>query len=205
VPGVVARHAGIDVGVVGAGAIIGRSALAARAAAVLGGRIVGENAFGIPDGFADRLVGEIALGPQTADQPLRHFAGVDREIVHELRLLAELLHDLVAFGTDGIDRQAEREPDRVVGDGFQKSDHLARIDEGKGPREDIDAPAARPCARQLEIGDVGRLLREARPDIAEAVIACRLAFEGGRAGDIRRRAHVIHEAVHAVANIRGDR
>ena len=93
-PGVVARYTGIDVVIVGAGALIGRGALTPGAATVFGGSIVGEDAFGIADRLADRLVGQIALGPDAADQPLRHLAGVDREIVHELRLLAELLHDL---------------------------------------------------------------------------------------------------------------
>src|SRR3546814_5690467 len=55
----------------GTGTLIGRGALAARPAAILGCGIVGEDAFGIADCFADRLVGEIALGPDAADQPLR--------------------------------------------------------------------------------------------------------------------------------------
>ncbi len=186
---------------VGPGTGRGRTPCPARPAAVLGRGVVGEDAFGVPDRLADRLVGKIAPGPDTADQPLRHLAGVDREIVHELRFLRELLHDLVALGADRVDREAEGESDRVVGDGFQKRDHLARVDEGEGPGEDVDPAAPGACARQLEIGDIGRFLRKARPDIAEAVIARRLAFEGGRPGDVRRAAHVVHEAVHAAADV----
>ena len=68
--------------------------LPARAASMLGSGIVGEDTFAIANGFADRLVGQIAFGPDTADEALRHFAAVDVEIVHQLRFLAELLHDL---------------------------------------------------------------------------------------------------------------
>ncbi len=168
---------------------------------MLGRGIVGEDAFGIADRFADRLVGKIALGPDSADQALRHLAAVDVELVHELRLLAELLHDLRAFGADRVDREAEGEADRVVGDGFQHRDDLARVDEAEGAGEDVDAAAAGPRARQLQIGDVGRLLRKARPDIAEAVIARRLALERGRTGDVGRTAHVIQEVIHRTSDI----
>ena len=67
VPGVVARDAGIDVCVVGACAFIGRSALSAGSAAMLGCGVIGEDPFRIADRLADRLVGQIALGPDAAD------------------------------------------------------------------------------------------------------------------------------------------
>src|SRR3546814_5675315 len=58
-----------------------------------------------------------------------------------------------------------------------------------------------PRPGQLQIDDVVRLLREARPDIAEAIVTRRLALESARTGDIRSSAHVVHEPVHAVADI----
>src|SRR3546814_9173820 len=112
--------------------------------------------------------------------------------------------DLRALGANGVDREAEGEPHRIVRDGLQERDHLARVDEGEGPGEDIDTAATSAGTRHLEIGDVGRLLREARPVIAETGIARRLSFELARPGDIGRSAHVVHETVHAVADVCGD-
>ena len=168
---------------------------------MLGSGIVGEDAFRIPDRFADRFVGQITFGPQASHQSLRHLAGIDREIVHELSLLAKLLHDLIAFRADGIDRQAEGEADCIVGHCLHQRDHLACVDKGKGARKDIDPAAPRTRSWQLQIGDIGRLLRKSRPHIAQTIVACGLAFEGGRTSDVGRRAHIIHEAVHAVADI----
>ncbi len=109
--------------------------------------IVGENAFRVADCFADRLVGKVALGPDPAHQTLRHLAGVDVEVVHQLGLLGKLLHDLRALGADSVDREAEGEPDRVVGHRLHHRHDLAGIDEAEGPGEDIDAAAAGACAR----------------------------------------------------------
>src|SRR3546814_3587022 len=74
---------------------------------MLGRGIVREDALAVADGLADRLVGKVALGPDPADQPLRHLAAVDRQVVHELRLLRELLHDLRALGARSEEHTSE--------------------------------------------------------------------------------------------------
>src|SRR3546814_18630768 len=71
VPGVVARHSRVHIGIVCPGPGVGRAPLTARPAAMLGRGIVREDALAVADGLADRLVGKVALGPDPADQPFR--------------------------------------------------------------------------------------------------------------------------------------
>src|SRR3546814_1245479 len=106
-------------------------------------------------------------------------------LFRSLRLLRELLHDLRALGADRVDRQAEGKAHGIVGDRFQQRDNLACVDEAEAAGKNVDAAATGPRPGQLQIGDVGRLLREARPDIAEAIVTRRLALESARTGDIR--------------------
>ena len=108
-----------------------------------------------------------------------------------------------AFRTDGVDGEAEGKTDRIVGDGFQHRDNLARIDEAEAAGKDIDAATASPRARQLQIGNVGRLLRITRPDIAEAIIACRLSLKRSRTGDVGGTANIRQEVIHRASDIGG--
>ena len=200
-PGVVARHAGIDVGKAGIGLAGRAAALPLAAAAMLGRGIVGEDALAVADRFADRLVGKIALGPDPPNQPLGHFARVDAEVVHQLCFLRKLLHDFGTFGADGVDRQAECKANGVVGNGFEQRDHFCGVDEAEGAGKDVDAATAGARTRQLQVGDRRRLLRKAHPDIAEAVVARRLSLKRGRSVDVGSAPGIGQERIHRTADV----
>src|SRR3546814_14676801 len=102
VPGVVARHSRVHIGIVCPGPGVGRAPLTARPAAMLGRGIVREDALAVADGLADRLFGKVALVPDPAAQPLRHLTAVDRQDVTDLRLLRKLLPYLRALGADRL-------------------------------------------------------------------------------------------------------
>jgi hypothetical protein len=150
----------------------------------------------IPPTSANGRPGRIHLGPDSADQRLSGLAAGDVHLVEELRLLAELVHDLTDLGRDGIDGQLEGEPKRVVGRRLQHRHDLGRIDEGEASRKQVDAAAARTGARKLKIERLHALLRETRPDIAERVIAGRLTLIGRGAGHVGSAARVGEEVVH---------
>src|SRR3546814_19140995 len=75
----------------------------------------------------------------------------------------------------------------VCSSDLQQRDNLACVDEAEAAGKNVDAAATGPRPGQLQIGDVGRLLREARPDIAEAIVTRRLALESARTRSEERR------------------
>src|SRR3546814_2125265 len=68
-----------------------------------------------------------------------------------LCLLGELIHHLADLGRHGIDRELEREAERVVRGRLQHGDDLGGVDEGKTSAEQIDAAAAGAGAGKLQV------------------------------------------------------
>src|SRR3546814_16437502 len=90
-------------------------------------RPVGEDALAVAHRLADRRARRLHLRPDTSDERLRRFAARNVHLVEELRLLAELVHDLADLRRAGIDSQLEGEPEGVVRRRLHHGDNLARI------------------------------------------------------------------------------
>src|SRR3546814_3466726 len=80
----------------------------------------------------------------------------------DLCLLGELIHHLADLGRHGIDRELEREAERVVRGRLQHGDDLGGVDEGKTSAEQIDAAAAGAGAGKLQVERLQALLRKTR-------------------------------------------
>src|SRR3546814_14865159 len=106
------------------------------------------------------------------------------------------------FRSDAVDCELEGKADGVIRDRLQVGDEFRHVDEGEGAREDVDAAAASTDFRKLDVGGIDALLREPGPYGAERVIARGLALIGRRPGSISRRAHIVEEVAHIVANAR---